>query len=320
MYGDRLILAETLIVVLEAGSFTDAAEKLGVSQSTVSRRIAALEEKLGGAALFHRGTRWIEPTLEADEYVRDVRSVIGQLEAAEAKIRDLDATPRGLVRLSLPPAIARAKLISSVSHLVERYPELTLRIELSEDYVDLRDGSVDLAVRIRPLQQTGIVNEKIGETPVSLFGSPEYLANAPLLETVADLANHRVIGLASFFERDLLTLSRKKQNEWSNIRPQIIANDLTAIRTMLLDGLGVGLLPELVVDLEVEGGLLTKCSTSTNLPTIELYALYPHGLRRSPRLVAVMESLRAAITGRTSQGLDNTFQEANISHTASSSY
>lgn len=294
MHGDRLILAETLIVVLETGSFTDAAKKLGVSQSTVSRRIAALEEKLGGTPLFNRGTRWIDPTQEAETYVRDIRNVIGQLEAAEAKIRDLDEEPRGALRISLPPAIGRAKLIVPVARLVERYPALRLKIDLSEDYVDLRDGGIDLAVRIRPIEQTGIAVEKIGESGVGLYASPDYLAGAPALESIEDLVKHRVIGLSSFFERDVLNLARKHRRLYAAIRPSVLANDLTAIRSMLLDGLGVGVLPELVVDADVREGRLAMCISGVPFPVITLYALYPYGLRGAPRLEAVLEVLRVA--------------------------
>lgn len=294
MHGDRLILAETLITVLEAGSFTDAAQKLGVSQSTVSRRIAALEEKLGGTPLFHRGTRWIDPTQEAKAYVRDIREVIGHLEAAEAKVRDQDQEPRGTLRISLPPAMGRAKLLAPVARLVQRYPDLSLKIDLSEDYVDLRDGGIDLAVRIRPLEQTGIAVEKIGESRIGLYASTDYLASAPPLDSIVDLSNHQVIGLTSFFEKDMLSLSRKQRRAYSDIRPVILANDLTAIHEMLMDGLGVGFLPQLLIDTDLRRGGLSRCIDSAPIPSIELFALFPYGLRGAPRLEVVLKALHDA--------------------------
>ncbi len=277
MHDDRLTLAETLITVFETGSFTDAADKIGVSQSTVSRRIAALEEKLGGTPLFHRGTRWIEATQEAKAYVRDVRDIIGLLEAAEARIRDRDAEPKGLLRVSLPPAIGRAKLLTPLTRLVQRYSQLSLKIDFSEDYVDLRDGSVDLAIRIRALEQTGIAVEKIGESPVGVFASPAYLSSAPPLNSIADLTNHRVIGLTSFFEQDVLSLSRKQKRSYADIRPTILANDLTAIRAMLVDGIGVGFLPDYIVSADLNEGSLSQCAERLPLPPIELFALFPYG-------------------------------------------
>lgn len=294
MHGDRLILAETLIAVLEAGSFSKAAAKLGVSQSTVSRRIASLEARLGGTSLFIRGTRWIDPTQEAEDYVRDIRGVIGQLDAAEAKVRDVTPEPRGVLRVSLPPAIGRSKFLTPIARLSERCRDLSLKIDFSEDYVDLRDGGIDLAVRIRPLEQTGITVEKIGESRIGLYGTPDYLKTAPALKTLPDLRQHRVIGLTSFFERDLQGLPLKNRRVYADIRPAILANDLMAIRSLVLDGLGVSFMPETIVESDLQNGTVVRCLAPTPLPPISFFALYPHGLRNTPRLTAALAALRDA--------------------------
>ncbi len=294
MHSDRLVLAETLIVVLETGSFTDAAKKLDVSQSTVSRRIAALEDQLGGTALFRRGTRWISPTAEAESYVRDVRNIIGQLDAAEAKIHDRELVPKGLLRLSLPPAIGRAKLLAPLAQLTLRYPGLEMKIDLSEEYVDLRENTVDLAVRIHPLEQTGIVVEKIGESRIGTYAAEEYLSSASTLSSHSDLAGHQVIGLTSLFEGGLQDLSRMRRKAFSEIRPSILVNDLDAIRLMLAKGLGVGFLPDHLVEEDLEAGHLVECNVSLPIDAIELFALFPNGLRSSPRVSAALEVLRDA--------------------------
>ncbi|WP_298307798.1 LysR family transcriptional regulator [uncultured Erythrobacter sp.] len=296
MHGDRLLLAETLIAVIEVGSFTDAAAKLGVSQSTVSRRIAALEAKLGGTPLFHRGTRWIEPTQEAEAFVRDIRLIIGQLEAAEARIRDLDEEPTGRLNVSLPPALGRAKLVAPIARLATRHSRLSVKIDLSEDYVDLRDGAIDLAVRIRPLEQTGIAVEKIGESRIGIYASPGYLKTAPKLASVDDLSDHLIIGLTSFFERDMAAMARKHRRAYADIQPTVLVNDFSAIRALLLEDLGVGFLPDYVAQNDVGDNRLVNCIGGLSIPPIEIFALYPHGLRRTARLAAAMEALRNATT------------------------
>ena len=212
----------------------------------------------------------------------------------EAKIRDQDQDPQGTLRVSLPPTIGRAKFLGPLSRLVQRYPHLSLKIDFSEDYIDLRDGSFDLAVRIRPLDQTGIAVEKVGHTAVGIYAAPAYLSQAPTLNTLADLPNHRVIGQTSFFERDLHSLSRRQRRAYADVRPQILANDLSAIQAIVADGLGLGFMPETVLEADLKSGALVKCMVDVPLPPIDLFALFPHGLRGAPRLEAALGALRRA--------------------------
>lgn len=295
MYGDRLILAETLISVLETGSFSETAVKLGVSQSTVSRRIAALEQKLGSTPLFHRGTRWIDATQEAEVYAQDIRNIFGQLEAAEAKVRDKDQEPSGLLRISLPPALGRTKLAAPLGALPQRYPRITLKISLSEDYVDLRDGTIDLAVRIKSIEQTGIAVEKIGESKLGLYASPDYLKTASPLRSITDLSNHNIIGLTSFFEGDVLNLPRQKRKEFADLRPTVLLDDVTAIYEMVKGGYGVGFMPDYLIGDDLKTKKMVLCTDQLGVPAMEIFALFPHGLRKTPRLLAALGTLRQSI-------------------------
>ncbi len=295
MHGDQLILAETLISVLELGSFTAAAQKLGTSQSTISRRIAALEQKLGGTPLFHRGVRWIEPTQEAKDYVQNIREIIRLLETADSKVRDGDAEPSGVLRLSIPPALGRAKLALPLARLTEQYPKLRLRIDFSEDYVDLRDGTTDLVVRIKPLEQAGISITKIGDSKLGLYASPSYLNTPNPPASMRELTGANIIGLSSFFERDVRNFTGRQKKFFGTLQPKILANDFTAILEMIAGGIGMGFLPDYLASRLVRQGKLVLCPISLNMPMLEIYALYPYSLRDSPRLDCTLKALVKAL-------------------------
>ncbi|GAB5482600.1 MAG: LysR family transcriptional regulator [Parasphingorhabdus sp.] len=299
MHNDRLLLGETLLAVLEVGSFSEAAGVLGVGQSTVSRRIAALEQRLGGISLFRRGTRWIEPTLEAEAYAQSVREAFAQLEAAEARIADTSPEPRGVLRISLPPALGRAKFAIPLARLADKHPELSLKLDFSEGYVDLRESQVDIAIRLRSFEQTGLIAEKLGESTIGVFASPGYLAAAGAeLKSLANLAHHRIIGLSSFFDDKRPRRPRPGRSAMTTLRPWILSNDLAAIRLMIVEGAGVGFLPDYLVAEDVRIGALIRCGFSPPIEAIEIIAMYPYGLRGSPRIEAALSAIKSVKFGQ----------------------
>ena len=293
MHSDRLLLAETLIAVLEAGSFTAAATRLRVSQSTVSRRIAMLERRLGGKPLLIRNAKWIAPTDAAEAYVRDVRLILAQLDAADAAAQETFGEPAGRVRLSLPPALSRAKLVGPLAELQRRNPKLRLSLDHSEQYVDLRDGAYDLLVRIRPLEQTGVEQVRLASSPLIGCATSAYLAQRGTPQSLAELSAHSVIGVAS---RDGGGLTDPRfRSALNDIAPMIETNDVAAAAEMVRMGYGVGILPRYLVEEDLTGGRLLPCLRAVEAQPLNIFALYPRSIREAPRIRAVLKTLKAAL-------------------------
>lgn len=296
MYADRLLLGETLIAVLDTGSFTAAAGRLRVSQSTVSRRIAALERRLGDKPLLTRNAKWIAPTEAAEAYVRDVRLILAQLDAADAAAHDARGEPAGLIRLSLPPALSRAKLLQPLADLQKRYPRLRLNLDLSESYVDLRDGAFDLLVRIKPLEQTGVEQVKLAVSPVICCASRSYVAAHGAPRTIADLCAHAIIGVSWRDSAATLATDSGLKAMIRKASPAIVTNDVGAAHELVRRGYGVGAMPRYLVEDDLESGRLIHCLTDLIVEPLGVYALFPRSIRDSPRVRAVLEALTTALT------------------------
>ncbi len=295
MYADRLLLAETLIMVLETGSFTLAAEKLGISQSTVSRRIAALEVKLGGKPLFHRGTRTINPSENVRSYIKDIQDVLARLDAADAKIHQQDREPTGILRVSIPPSLGRAKLLHPLANLNRAYPKLRIRIDLSEHYIDLRERAFDLVVRIKPTAQTGVDQIKLGESNMRFVGTPSYFKTRTRPGKLSELKNHAIIGRNAQDEDGTLSIGGKRLNIAHNLRPAISASDITAIYELVRADHGISLLPDYLIIDDLAAGLLVRCVSDFAVPPLEIFALHLRDQRNTPNIKAALETLSQAM-------------------------
>ena len=289
------MLAETLIVVLETGSFTSAAEKLGISQSTVSRRIAALETQLGGKSLINRGTPTIDLAENVKAYVNDIKSILSNLDTADARIKEQDLEPSGLLRISIPPALGRAKLAQPLAKLLQLHPKLKLKIDFSDRYVDLRDREFDLVIRIKPLEQTGVHQIKLGESQLKFVGAPSYFKSCIPPKKITGLKAHTLIGFSSGDENDHLKVGGQKLNFTRNLPLAIFANDISAIYELVRAGYGISLLPDYITSGDLETGSLVRCVNEFNLPPLAIYALFPHDRRGSPNIEVTLETLKTAI-------------------------
>jgi DNA-binding transcriptional LysR family regulator len=181
------------LAVLEEGSLSGAARRMGVAQPTMRARIQALERALG-AVLFTRSVRGLVPTDQARALGDSARAMA---RASEAFVRAASAEPgkvAGVVRLSVSEFVGIEVLPAMLSELRKRHPGLIVEVELSNASANLLEQEVDIAVRMHPPRQEALVVRKVASIPLGLFAHADYLASRGLPETVADLAAHDLIG------------------------------------------------------------------------------------------------------------------------------
>jgi len=173
----------------ELGSFSLAAENLGLTPASVSRAIKRLEERLG-VRLFSRTTRNVRLTDEGALYWQQCQQALAQIAEAERAITGHQKVPSGLLRLSVGTLYANYRLLPHLRQFTELYPQIELELSLSNRVVDVIDEAFDLAIRIGEPQDSRLIVRKLEDAPVGVFATPDYLERRGVPATLADLASH----------------------------------------------------------------------------------------------------------------------------------
>jgi DNA-binding transcriptional LysR family regulator len=255
--------------VVECHSFTHAALGLGMQKSTVSRRIALLEERLG-VRLLNRTTRKLRLTEVGQAYYERCRQIMLDFAEAEQAVMQLQLEPSGLLRISAPIEFGQLFLGRVLGEFMRQYPQITAEVELTSRNVDPVEEGMDIVILVGQPQDSTLIARKLFETSRSLCASPDYLARHGTPRTVADLAAHRAILLPHDSPRYWPLLGE-------NIACQrvLTSNNITFAREAALAGAGIAALPIMISERAVQEGRLIELVAEARLPAGELYAVYP---------------------------------------------
>jgi len=292
--ANDLILFARLI---EAGSFSRAAERAGLPKSTLSRRIGALETRLG-ERLLTRSTRRLAITEFGERILDHARRLLDETEAALAMAQHRQGLPRGLLRVSMPPDFAELDLTPFLLRFAAAYPEVRLELDLSPRRVDLLSERFDLAVRAasRLPDDSTLVARKLREFENGLYASPAYLARYGTPATPAELLTHVGLRLISGGgEGQPWRLSRGSET-WEGLPDgPLAANSPRLQRDLAMHGMGIAGLGEQFVSAALAQGLLKRVLPDWQLPTVTVWCVTP-GRRLLPaRTLAFIEMLKGAL-------------------------
>jgi len=238
--------------IVEAGSISAAARELGMSRATLHRHLDRLEQRLG-IRLLHRTTRSLSTTRAGQELYLRARRIVDEAEAATRAVRALDDTPRGLLRVSVPPETsAFADLLLSFA---EAWPEVVLEVDASSRHVDIRADQVDVAIRAGRVRDPDLVGRVLFRHRTTCVASPDYLARAGTPSSAAELADHDLLG---GYEA-----GSAPQRQWPlrdggriAVRTRLASNDLHLVARAAARGIGIALLPSEIARRVVPAGAL----------------------------------------------------------------
>ena len=265
---------ETLFLrVVEAGSLRAAAEQLGTDPSTVSRRLARLEARLG-VKLLQRSTRRSVATDEGALYAGGLRSLVEQQEALEARVAGARERPSGRLRITAPVDFGARFVAPVVQRLGAMAPDLEMELILGSGFVDLMEQGIDVAVRIGRLPDSRLVAKRLGMVPRVLVASPDYLKRRGEPRTPADLESHDfVLYNRANAERPIEFLGREGRQE-ARISGRIAVNSVTAGIALVEAGLGLHLGPLWAYLDSIEAGRVKSLLTGYRTPAYPLNAVY----------------------------------------------
>lgn len=276
------------IRVVETGSFTAAADTLNVQKSTISRRIAQLEDSLG-VRLIQRTTRKLKLTPEGRELFDRSQSLISQLELVRDEIAADSNELRGRLRMTMPTELGVLMMSDVVASFIAQHPQLEVDVELSTRTVDLVEEGMDLALRIGPLPDSSMIARKIAQLSRGLYASPDYLARHPALKTPDDLARHQCITLVKPF--DTWRFDNWHDGEPASYGGQLRTNSISFAREMAVQGVGIARMPRVFASPLVEQGKLVEVLTDYPMPPTEINAIYTSRRNLTPRVRAFLDHM-----------------------------
>jgi DNA-binding transcriptional LysR family regulator len=254
--NDMLYFAQ----VVDHGSFAATARGLGIPTSTLSRRVADLEAGLG-VRLLHRTTRKLSTTQIGEIYYQHCASLRAQAQAAEDAIAIANTEPSGTVKLSCPVSLAQITIRPILPEFMRRYPKVKLEMLVSNEVFDPLQDGVDLALRVRPtLDDSGsLVVKRFGVTRTQLLVSPRLLAEIGPPQSPENLKRFPSVAMSATDGRAALSLIGPNDQMFElQHRPCFAADDFLTLKHVMLNGIGMGVLPEYLCRQEFNDGQLVR--------------------------------------------------------------
>jgi DNA-binding transcriptional LysR family regulator len=260
--ADMLLFA----AVVREGSFTRAAQQLGITKQTASERIAKLEERLG-VRLLERSTRRLRVTDAGATYYERCAAIAAQIDEANSEVQQRQAEPVGPLRISAPVLYGRRFLAPVVAEFLGRHPRARVEVVLANRRVNLLEEGFDLAIRTGSLDDSSLAARKLGEGYMYYVASPAFLAKhgAP---DARELRTARCIGIRPFETWGVSGVSTK-------IEPVLVVNDLEVACEAAIAGAGIARLPSLVCREAVEDGRLRILFGPESVLHQAIHAVYP---------------------------------------------
>lgn len=262
------------VKVVQAGSFSAAARQLQMPTSTVSAQIARLEQRLG-ITLLQRSTRALRMTEVGETYFRSAHQGIELILEAESEISSSQKEPQGTLRVTTTIDLLAPKYIAQlISDFSERYPKIHLEVELTQRIVDLLDEGIDVAIRAGELPDSSLISRKVGTSVMVLVANEEYLENSPELLVPEDLKKHSVLQFARK-EGASWQLHNDAESVPITVSSKVAINHLDVVRSLILLGKGVSLLPEYFIRDDLVTGRLKRVLPEWTGDVVPIYIVYP---------------------------------------------
>lgn len=254
---NQITAMSVFVAVAQAGGFSEAARRIPMSTTAVSRHVADLEQMLG-VTLLRRTTRHISLTEAGARYLPRAQAILGELEQLNSEISDTGSSPRGRLRVTAPPAIGREWIAPLTVDFAAAFPEIDIELNLTERVADLVADGFDAAIRAGPLASSTMVAHRLVEIPYRLCASPDYLARKGRPRNPDDIAAHECIHWCSSTGDAVWTFRKDGATARVPIRGRLLVSDFSVEREAALRGIGVAILPLLSIrDDLAQGRLVT---------------------------------------------------------------
>ncbi|HYG86632.1 MAG TPA: LysR family transcriptional regulator [Azospirillum sp.] len=282
---DKLHAMRVFIRVVEANSFSKAADTLGLPRASVTTTIQNLEALLG-VRLLQRTTRRLSLTLDGAAYFEGATRILSEIDEVESSFTSARKTPRGRLRVDMPGSIGRLMIIPSIHEFHSQFPDIELMIGLSDRPIDLIQEGVDCVIRGGDLQDSSLIARRVGTLRRLTCASPAYLEKHGLPTSIEDLERHRAVNYFGSRTGKTMDLSFERDGVTREVRMKgdISVDDADAYVTCGLVGLGILQPARFMVLPHLRNGSLREILSEWKPSPLPISAVYPHNRHLSPKV------------------------------------
>lgn len=279
---------QMFVKVVQTGSFSKAGLELNVPKSTVSKKVAELEEYLQ-ATLLRRTTRSLQLTEPGRIFFEQSSRSLADLKAAEVSTQATSQEPSGLLRVTAVADFATQVISPILAGFIKKYPKITLELVQTDKVLDLVNDNIDIAVRIGKLTDSNLKSRKLGVHRYQLLASPSYLKSAPPLKSPTDLVNHQCLVFAPKPEFLTWNLKGGSYKASIDVKPKFLSSSASAVRTLAMEGAGIALLPVPTCLEAIDSGKLKIVLPSWGLEEANVHFVYQKLVYTPPKVTAFLD-------------------------------
>lgn len=291
---DRWQAMETLVHVVEAGSFSGAARRLNVGQPAISKMVAQLEADLG-VQLLLRSNRGLAPTESGLAYYQGARRALEAAADADSSARGASAGMDGRLVVSAPVTFARLHVMPRVQRFLDQHPQLKLDVVLDDRNIDLLEEGVDVALRLGALSDSAMTARRIGRSPRAVVATPAYLARHGEPQSPSELIQHQSIVYNRAGSGTACMFQCGEMQEPVTLDGRIRVSAAEGVRAAVLADMGIAVASEWMFAPELANGQVRRLLPGWSLPAMDLWAVFPSGRKASAKARAFAAFVEALL-------------------------
>jgi DNA-binding transcriptional LysR family regulator len=277
--------------VAQFESFSRAAHALGMPVSTVSRKVMALEERLG-VTLLQRTTRKLSLTAQGRAYYNQCSEPLSHLFDAELVLAQTQKQPEGLLRISGPVILGQESFYAFLSSFLKTFPRIQADLFITNQFLDLIAENIDVAIRFGELRDSGMIAKRIGRSVRYVVAAPDYLRDRRAPTRPEELRQHQCVLLQARNNEAEWHLVNGKKSIKLHLSGPVAARDFQAVSAFTYRGHGIGLLPSTYCDAQIARGELIRLLPDWSSPEIFVHAVYPTRRFLPAKLQLFLEALK----------------------------
>lgn len=288
---DQLSAMRAFVRVVQTGSFSATGREMNTSQTTISKKVAALEKKIG-VKLLARSSRDHALTPAGAKYYQTCVDILGELDEAEAEARSEVASPQGTIRISAPVAFGRILLAPIMAEFFQRYPDIKMDLQLSDQHTDLISDGIDVAIRAKQLEDSTLIARHLFDNPMLVLAAPSYLQQRGEPKAPEDLKQHNCLVYSRMKDINVWSFTKQNQKYAVAVNGNFQSDNGDVLLEVALTGMGIVILPIWMVEHHLQEGRLTQLMSDYTGQNLPFNAVYLQSRYTPPKVRCLIDYLK----------------------------